>query len=244
MADIKTQVSASINGLTREFDLIAHNLANVSTAGFKRRYNHFSKSLMAQEDALDKSSGKETKAHTAIDFSQGNFVQTGRTLDLALCGKGFFMIETPEGPLYTRNGMFRLNEDSQIVDLAGRIVAGESGPVTIPQAVHESQLSIADDGNIKADGVPLGKLKLVDFEDKETKLTPAGLNCFSAPVNIKPKEAENLIIKQGFQEGSNVQMMEELVDMIMVTRLYESNMKLLSKSGDTSKELLNVAMSG
>lgn len=244
MSDIKTQVSSTINGLTREFDLIAHNLANVSTPGFKRRYNHFSNALIAQENALDKSAGKETKAHTAIDFSQGSFVRTGRTLDLALCGKGFFMIETPQGPLYTRNGTFRLNEDSQIVDLAGRIVAGESGPVTIPQAVDVTQLSVADDGNVSADGVPLGKLTLVDFDENEGKLTPAGLNCFSAPKNIKPGPAENLIIKQGFQEGSNVQMMEELVDMIMVSRLYESSMKLLSKTGDTSKHLLDVAMSG
>lgn len=243
MPDLTAKISSTINGLTSEFDLIANNLANVSTVGYKRRVNDFSKSLMAQEDAIDKKYGKEVTAHTAIDFTQGNFVQTGRTLDMALCGKGFFMIETPDGPLYTRNGMFRLNENSQIVDLAGHIVAGESGPITIPQAVDVSQLSVADDGNISADKVPLGKLKLVDFLENEKKLAPAGLNCFKAPKNIKPETAENVVVKQGFQEGSNVKMMEELVDMIMVSRLYESNMKLISKGGETSKELLNVAMS-
>lgn len=243
MADLTAKISSTINGLTREFDLVAHNLANVSTTGFKRRYNDFSKSLMAQEDALDKSNGIEVKPRTAIDFSQGNFLQTGRTLDMALCGKGFFIIETPEGPLYTRNGMFRLNEDSQIVDLAGRIVAGESGPITIPQAVDVSQVSVAIDGNVSADKVPLGKFKLVDFLDKEKKLAPAGLNCFKAPKNVEPEVAENVMVKQGFQESSNVQMMEELVDMIMVSRLYESNMKLISKGGETSKNLIDVAMS-
>ena len=243
MPEITAQISSSVKGLTREFDLIAHNLANVSTPGFKRRYNDFSKSLMDQEDAASKKNGEKIESHAAIDFTQGNFVETGRSLDVALCGKGFFVIETPQGPLYTRNGMFRLNENGQIVDLAGRIVAGESGPITIPETVGLSQITVASDGSISGAGLPIGKFELVDFQDKQTKLFPAGLNCFQAPKNIEPETAENMIVKQGFQEGSNVQMVEELVDMIMVSRLYEANMKFISKSGETSKNLLDVAMS-
>ena len=243
MPEITTQISSSIRGLTQEFDLIAHNLANVSTPGFKRRYNDFSKSLMKQEDALNNNIGKNSESLTAVDFSQGNFVETGRTLDMALCGKGFFVIETPQGSLYTRNGMFRLNENSQLVDLAGRTVAGESGPISIPETVGLSQISIANDGSITGAGIPIGKFKLVDFQDDEKKLVATGLNCFQAPKKIEPETAENLIVKQGFQEGSNVQMTEELVNMIMVSRLYEANMKFLSKSGETTKNLLNVAMS-
>jgi flagellar basal-body rod protein FlgG len=178
-----------------------------------------------------------------VDFSQGNFIETGRTLDVALCGKGFFVIETPQGPLYTRNGTFRLDENKQLVDLAGRIVAGQSGPVSIPDAVGLSQISVASDGTISGNDIAIGQLKLVDFGDNEQKLVPVGLNCYQAPVNVEPEDAEKLIVKQGFQEGSNVQMVEELVDMIMVSRLYEANMKLLSKSGETTKNLLDVAMS-
>ena len=241
MPEITAQIGSTVKGLTHEFDLIAHNLANVSTPGFKRRYNDFSKSLMVQEDAAN--NGEKTKSHTVIDFSQGNFVETGRSLDMALCGNGFFMIETPQGPLYTRNGMFRLNENGQIVDLAGRIVAGESGPITIPGDVGLSQIIVATDGSISGAGVPIGKFELVDFQGKENKLSPVGLNCFQAPMNVEPETAENIIVKQGFQEGSNVQMIEELVDMIMVSRLYEANMKFISKSGEMSENLLDVAMS-
>lgn len=244
MPEISAQINTTIKGLTREFDLIAHNLANVSTPGFKRRYNDFSKSLIDQENALNAKNGDDTgKQKIAIDFSQGSVVETGRTLDAALCGKGFFVIETPQGPLYTRSGTFRLNDNSQIVDLAGRVIAGTSGPITIPPSVSIEQISIAKDGSISGAGAPIGQFKLVDFQDEEKKLSPTGLNCFQAPKDLEPQPAENLIVKQGFQESANVQMMEELVDMIMVSRLYEANMKFLSKAGEASKQLLDVAMS-
>ena len=244
MPEISTQISSTIKGLNREFELIAHNLANVSTPGFKRRYNDFSKSLAEQQNSLSTDSSQNTSpSATAIDFSQGNFIQTGRELDVALCGKGFFVIETPEGPLYTRNGMFRLNENHLVVDLSGRIVAGQSGPITIPPSVALSQINITTNGSITGPGVSIGQLKLVDFPDKEHKLTPVGLNCFKAPQNLEPEATENIVVKQGFQEGSNVQMMEEMVDMIMVSRLYEANMKFISRNGEMNKNLIDVAMS-
>lgn len=243
MPEISAKISSTLNGLTREFEIIAHNLANVSTSGYKRRVNDFSKSLMAQEAAQRGEKGPELQ--TALDFSQGSFVETGRSLDMALYGNGFFVIETPQGPLYTRHGAFNVNPNGQIVDIAGRIVAGESGPITVPPTVELSQVSVASDGSLSAaGGVPFGKLKLVDFPDKQGKLVTVGLNCFQAPTSLEPEPAKNLIVKQGFQEGSNVQMVEELVDMIMVTRLYEANMKFISTGGETSKNLLDVAMSG
>jgi len=241
MAEISENVKATITGLSREFDLIAHNLANVSTPGFKRRYNDFSQTMTEQLNGGLAADNAEPQ--TVVDFAQGHFIESGRNLDMALCGNGFFVIETPEGPLYTRNGMFRLNENKQLVDLAGRIVAGQNGPIAIPESVGLSQISVTSDGTISGDGVAIGQFRLVDFQDHEHKLIPVGLNCFQAPANIEPEDAEKLIVKQGFQESSNVQMIEELVDMIMVSRLYEANMKLLSKSGETTKNLLDVAMS-
>lgn len=242
MGDLTAQVSSSLNGLTREFNIIAHNLANVSTIGYKRRCNTFSKSLMAQGAGTKAEIDGETDLYATFDFSQGGFIETGRSLDFALCGKGFFVIETPNGPLYTRNGMFRLGQNGQIVDFAGRIVAGKAGPISIPSDVGLSQISVSSDGSISAAGAVAGKFKLVDFKDKEDELIAAGLNCFQAPETAKPLPPENLIVKQGFQESSNVQLVEELVDMIMVTRLYEAHMKFISVGSDTSKSLMNVAM--
>ncbi len=163
-------VTASISALTREFETITHNLANVSTVGYKRRSNAFSKSL---ETNGEYSAGNEDLS-SMFDFSQGSTVETGRPLDLALFGKGFFTVETPDGPLYTRNGMFSRNQNGQIVDSIGRIVAGQSGPITIPGNVGTSQLYVAGDGTIIAGSTTIGKFKLVDFEDNENKLVPTG----------------------------------------------------------------------
>lgn len=244
MSDPVSQMNATINGLTREFDLITNNLANVSTVGYKRTSNAFSKSLLAQSEGIGEAGGGgEAELLSAYDFSQGSFIETGRSLDFALCGKGLFVIETPEGPLYTRNGMFREDKNGQIVDSSGRIVAGESGPITIPPDVGLDQISVSSDGNISGNGLVIGKFKLVEFGENEHKLVSAGFNCFQAPADIKPEVPKNLIVKQGFQEGSNVQMVEELVDMITVSRLYEANMRLMSVGKDTTKSLLNVAMS-
>jgi flagellar basal body rod protein FlgG len=240
MNELAAQMSSSINELTREFNIIAHNLANVSTAGYKRRCNAFSKSLTAQELAAGASG--EVSLNTTLDFSQGEIVQTGRTLDFALCGKGFFVIETPQGPLYTRNGIFHLNQNGQIVDSAGRIVAGEAGPISIPPDIGISQISASSDGSISAGGTPIGKFKLVDFKDGESELAAVGTNCFQAPEGILAKPPENLIVKQEFQESSNVRMVEELVDMMMVSRLYEANTKFVSAQNDVSKSIIDVAM--
>jgi flagellar basal body rod protein FlgG len=242
MADAVSQMNATINGLTREFDVITNNLANVSTVGYKRTSNAFSQSLLAQSEGTGEAGG-EAELLSVYDFSQGSFIETGRSLDFALCGKGLFVIETPEGPLYTRNGMFRLNKNGQVVDSSGRIVAGQSGPITIPPEVGLDKITVSSDGNISGNGVVIDKFKLVEFGENENKLVSAGFNCFQAPADIKPDATKNLIVKQGFQEGSNVQMVEELVDMITVSRLYEANMRLMSAGKDTTKSLLNVAMS-
>lgn len=242
MTDIASQISSTMDGLTREFETIANNLANVSTTGYKRRSNDFSKSLAAQLGQDDAGNADSAGVKSIIDFSQGNTVETGRQLDFALCGKGFFVIETPDGPLYTRHGMFRLNQNGQLVDSSGRTVAGENGPITIPPDTDMSKLAVSTDGNINLNGVAAGKFKLVDFKDDEKKLVPAGENCFMAPNDAKASAADKLVVKQGYQEQSNVQMMEELVDMIMVTRLYESNMRFTSTDKDNSKSILNVAM--
>ena len=142
-------------------------------------------------------------------------------------GKGFFIIETPEGPLYTRNGMFRTNSNGQIVDSEGRTVAGEAGPIMIPAGVGLSQLSVASDGSISAGGTAIGRFSIVDFGADEDKLVPAGANRYRMPEEgIVPVAAEQIVVKQGYLESSNVKMVDELVDMIMdmimVSRLYEA----------------------
>lgn len=241
MSAITDQVSTSIEALTQEFNIIAHNLANVSTVGFKRRCNAFSQSLEAQNP--ESYSPGTIDLNSVFDFSQGSIVETSRPLDFALHGKGFFVIETPEGPRYTRNGIFNTNQNSQIVDSLGRIVAGQAGPITIPANIGISQLNVSDDGTISAGPIAIGKFRLVGFNDNENKLIPTGDSCYRMPdVNVQPVDTQNIIVKQGYQEASNVQIVDELVDMILVSRLYEANMKSLSAEQQASGSLMSVAM--
>lgn len=240
MADSIEQISASVDALLRDFDIIAHNLANVSTTGYKRRCSVFTEALKAQQADTQQQNGSVT-TEAVFDFSQGHIVQTGRPLDFALLGKGFFVIETPEGPLYTRNGTFHTNQNSQIVDSNGRIVAGQAGPIIVPTTIADSQLSVASDGSITAAGTAIGKFRLVDFADNHDKLVPAGASCYQKPEDIQPIIAENIVVKQGYQEASNVRMIDELTNMIIVSRLYEANMKLIAAQKEASSSLISTA---
>jgi flagellar basal-body rod protein FlgF len=240
---IVPQVSSSMDALIREYEIITNNLANVSTTGFKRRCNAFSKLLEKQMTGSNEFSPGKIELNSSIDFSQGNITETGRKLDFALYGKGFFVIETPNGPRYTRNGIFQTDQNGQIVDSQGRIVAGDAGPITIPTDVGISQLSVSKDGNISAAGIPVGKFRLVDFKDNENKLVPTGNSCYRmSDDNIQPVEAENIIVQQGSKEVSNVKMIDELVDMLMVTRLYEANVKFIAARKEIASSITSAAM--
>jgi flagellar basal body rod protein FlgG len=242
MSEIASQVGSAVNGLAREYNIIVHNLANVSTDGYKRRSNTFSKTLTELGAGSKARIGDEADLYSTFDFSQGNFIESGRSMDFALFGKGFFVIETPDGPLYTRNGAFRISENNQIVDQEGRTIAGKNGPIAVPLGTSGSEISVSSDGTISAKGLAIGQFQLVDFKEDEKELVSVGLNCYLPTRKIEPEDAENIVVKQGYKEGSNVQMVEELVDMIMVSRLYAANMKFMTAGKDNSKSLMGVAM--
>lgn len=245
MVNSTGQIGSSISALTREYHNIAHNLANINTTGFKRKVNSFSLELKGQMSGGPEQSpiSGAIRINEALDFSPGTLLGTSRPLDTCINGKGFFEVETPDGPLYTRNGVFQINSNGQLVDLEGRIVAGTDGPIVIPGTVSELQINIAEDGEISADGTLLGKFKIVDFKENEKELVPTGKNCFMAPEGVEPGVAENAMIRQGYRENSNVQRMEELVGLITVSRLYEMNMNLLRKRRENAKAMIDVAKS-
>lgn len=242
MTDIGAQISASLNALTKEFDIVAHNMANVSTVGFKRRCNSFTKVLAAQESSQDSGGDESEETPGVFDFSQGSLTPTGRTLDLALHGEGFFVIETPEGPVYTRHGVFQTNQNGQIVDTTGRIVAGTAGPLIVPPDADVGDVYVTEDGRVLAGQAEVGKLRLVEFLDGQNQLVAVGQNCFQAPKDVTPTDALNVVVKQGYQEASNVRLVDELVNMILVSRMYEANMKLVSVKKDAGSAALGVAM--
>ncbi|HUV41366.1 MAG TPA: flagellar hook basal-body protein [Sedimentisphaerales bacterium] len=242
MSDITAQVSSSVGALTEAFNTITHNLANVSTAGYKRRHSLFSRALEAPQLSQQTQETGKVDFSSRLDFSQGSIVSTERTLDFALHGNGFFVVETPEGPLYTRDGTFLLNQNHQIVNCQGNTIAGQSGAITVPPDVGLSQIYVGSDGSISAGDISIGKFRIVDFKQDQEKLIAVGRNCFSAPAGLNAQDAEDAIVKQGYQEGSNVKLVEELVNMITVSRLYESNMKLVSAKKEMTGSIISLAM--
>ena len=168
-------------------------------------------------------------------------IKTDRAMDLAIQGKGFFVVETPEGPLYTRNGAFQIQRDGRLVDLNGRNVAGADGPIIVPSTVNEQSISVSPDGTLRSGDTALGRLRIVDFGADESGLTAKGFNCFSASADRVPAPAANFVVHQGYQEASNVRSVEEMVNLMVVSRMYETNMSILRKRQDYTRAILSVA---
>jgi flagellar basal-body rod protein FlgF len=244
MEGISAITSTSMEALTKQYQAIAHNLANANTVGYKRRLTAFQQLLEAQVQGTEPATTLSSKVQglVTIDHTQGPMTNTGRALDLAIEGEGFFVIETPQGPLYTRNGSFDANPQGQLVDSLGRTVSGQGGPITLPSGVGLSQITVAQDGTVSVAGQSIGKLAMVRFEDP-AGLEPVGGNCFRAAESMSPETAATVKVWQHFQENSNVNVVEELVGLIAVTRLYEANVKAIEKQDEQMKNLLQVAMS-
>lgn len=247
MSDPIELTTSSMQGLVQQYRTIACNIANAGTIGYKRRRGLFAQSLRNQEaaggvwEAAPYSPSAKLTVSDAVDFSQGRMVNTARPLDLALDGKGFFVIETPQGELYTRNGAFRVSPEGQILDFAGRTIAGSAGPIVVPAGASTVDIQVSRNGQISAGGRRIGELKLVDFEDP-TALIPVGAGTFQAPSSVRPIDPAKVTVHQGFQEASNVRITEEMVDLITVARLYEANVRIIRAEDERMKNLLQVAM--
>lgn len=238
------QIASGLNALMQQLDIVSHNIANANTTGFKRTMSSFQTELKLRMGALEPDQPLNTarvETRQVLDFSQGTLLHTDRSLDVGLDGKGFLVLETPEGPLYTRNGSLQLNLLGQIVDTAGRLVAGENGPIVIPPNISPLEIRIGADGTVSGQGAELGKLRLVDFGEQVNLLTPAGLGALKAPADVQPQPANGLTVRQGCQESSNVKIIQELVNMMSVSRLYETGMNLLRRQRENSQAMLSVA---
>ena len=244
MADAIQATGWSLEALQRQFQAITHNLSNADTVGYKSRRASFARVLepLLQNNPATAGLGGRIVGNISADLTQGALTRTGRALDLALDGEGFFVIETPEGPLYTRSGTFRANEQNQLVDAAGRTVAGDGGQIVIPNTVSTEKVHVSRDGTVSAGGQSIGKLRIVKFDDPG-KLVPLNASCFRAPAGATPQADEQAEVHQGYRETSNVNIVEEMVNLIMVTRMYEANLKTVTVQDERMKSILQVAMS-
>ena len=240
------QVSSSLAALTRQYETVTANLANANTTAYKRQMTAFSQELSRQmgqpaqgtEAAL---SENQVVSTNIVDFTQGALNRTENPLDVAISGNGFFVIQTPQGDRYSRGGSLQLNERGQLVDSMGRMVAGQSGPIIVPPTAGPSSVRIGEDGTVSAGGATLGKLRIV--QAPKDRLEPVGNGCYRLMEGAAAAPAKDFKLHQGFRESSNVNVMEELVSMITVTRLYEAGLKTIHSQDERMKSLLQVASS-
>jgi len=244
MSGAISATASSLSALEQRYVDITHNLSNANTPGYKRRLSVFEAQLQSQLGPAGPGGwdgGGSIRSKLAVDFSQGTLEQTQRPLDVALQGPGFMVIETPQGPLYTRSGCLYVNPQGQIVDAAGRVIAGRDGPLVVPNTVGEGQISFASDGTVSVAGQPIGRLNVVEFETV-SRLEPVGSGCFTAPQDMPPQPAAGTTVQQFHRESSNVNIVAELVNLITVTRMYEANANAVRSQDDQDKTLIQVAM--
>ncbi len=206
--------TAGWESAVRQQEVLAENLAHVSMPGYRARGATF-KTLVASE--LSPPPVRQT-TRSYLDFRPGPIRETGHPLNLAIDGEGFFALQGPSGPVYTRNGSFHRLADGRIVSEGGYPLLGAGGPISVP--AEAQQITVGRDGSLNVDGVQVDQIRLVRFDDGQ-KLQPVGPTLFAAPAGTNEIPATGSII-QGALEGSNVNPAWTLVEMIHSQRFFEA----------------------
>jgi flagellar basal-body rod protein FlgF len=210
------------SGLMREMQVVANNIANISTTGFRREGVVFSE-YVARLDGDPSLSMAQAKTRS-VDLQQAGLSTTGGTFDFAIQGDGFFQVSTPQGPRLTRAGSFTPSATGELVNMDGhQLLDGGGAPVFVPP--DAGQISMAADGTLSANGVPLAKIGLWQPTDPLT-LRHEGGTLFSAS-GMEPAEGATLM--HGMLEDSNVEPVSEIARMIDVQRAYELGQTFLDR---------------
>lgn len=219
------------SGLMREMQVVAHNIANISTTGFRREGVIFAEHIKRMEDAPSLSMATGNARH--MDLRQAGLSQTGAAFDFAIQGEGFFLIETPQGQALTRAGSFTPNAEGELVNLDGhRLLDMGGAPIFVPP--DAGQVALAGDGTLSAKGLPLAQIGLWQPADP-LKMTHQGGTVF---VSDAVEPAEEAMILQGFVEESNVNPISEIARMIAVQRAYEMGQGFLEKEDERMRGVI------
>ena len=212
------------SGLMAEMRVVANNIANANTAGFRREGVIFAEHL----EALDRHGDTLSMAHARgrlLDLGQGVLTQTGNAMDLAIEGDGFFMVETPDGPRLTRAGAFTPSAEGELMNSEGhRLLDEGQAPIILPAGAAD--VVVGADGTLSSNGLPFGRLGLFAAPDPQD-LTRQGGTAFD--FEGTPEPAEEARVRQGFLEESNVDPVFEITRMIEVQRAYELGQSLLDR---------------
>ncbi len=217
---------AGLRAQTQALELAAQNLANINTTGYRAQQALF-RSLLANASGsrlnlLNRAINDfGVLGGSRVDLNPGSLERTGNPLDLGIEGKGFFVIQTERGTLYTRNGNFHVSAKGQLVTAEGDPVMGEQGPISVPSGA----VAISSDGTLSLNGAVAGKLRLVEFPST-SDLMSEGNSYYSAAAATKA--SADTYVRQGMIEGSNVSPVMGFVGLIEVQRQAEMLQRALT----------------
>lgn len=232
--------AAGSTALRARMDVLTNNIVNADTIGYKRDElisSSFASVMIERiNDPYVVNESRELGPYSfgthidevCTDYTQGNMEATGKQTDLAITGDGFFVIGTPDGERYTRSGAFNVDSDGNLVNGDGFYLLGEDGQIN----VGSEDFSVDSKGIVTADGSAKGTIRMVEFQQTSV-LRKQGDNLYYSYGGEIPAAAENSVIMQGYQESSNVDIANEMVDMMTVYRAYEANQKILTMTDET-----------
>ncbi|QIR84013.1 flagellar hook-basal body complex protein [Paracoccus sp. AK26] len=222
-------------GLMAEMRVVANNIANANTTGFRREGVIFAEHLSALDRRGDTLSMAHARGRT-LDLDQGVLTQTNGNYDLAIEGEGFFLVETPDGNRLTRAGAFLPSAEGELMTADGfRLLDEGMAPIVVPAGA--SGVAVGADGTMSANGVAFGKIGIFTAP-QDAQLTHKGGTAFT--IDQQPEPVDDARIRQGFLEESNVDSVFEITRMIEVQRAYELGQSFL----DREDQRIRSAISG
>jgi flagellar basal-body rod protein FlgG len=226
-----TPLKQAMVGQLERNDVVANNLANLNTMGFKKDLLFF--------DLVNGDSKKDARSQLTTDFTQGALKETDNPLDFALSGKGFFTVQTSDGPALTRDGHFKLDGDGILRTQQGFPVLGESGQIILTgDDLNPKDITVTENGEIYLGDEYVDRLLIQDVEDHST-LKKVGANLFVMNDQAEPQQLEKAEVHQGFVEGANVNPAEEMIQLIEIQRKFESMQRMVRAWDETFRRAAN-----
>ncbi|HVW10338.1 MAG TPA: flagellar hook basal-body protein [Bryobacteraceae bacterium] len=246
MDNLGIAAASGLQSRMTSLDMLANNLANSNTVGFKSDREFYG--TFSSEDAQNGVDGGSGAALPVIekqwtDFSPGVMESTGAPLDVAIAGKGFFVVTGPKGPLYTRAGHFKILPGGELASDSGYPVRTPSGGnITIPAG---KTINITKDGQVQADGSTIGQIDVVDFKSTDSLQKTSGASFENADPKNQPTSVKDPDLQQGKLEGSNVPVAYAAMRLVGVMRQFEMLQKAVGISSDMdTKSISEVARVG
>lgn len=225
--------------LRRQMDVVANNLANMSTHGYKSGQMMFVEHLTKSkggESLLTPKLAYVRDIATMTDTKPGAIESTGNPLDVAIQGEGYFVVQTPEGEHYTRNGRLQLDNTGQLVNQLGQPVLADGGAPLI-FAPEDTEIVISQDGTVSTNNGELGKLRVVRFDNDQLLERTSGAQ-FTTTEGNPAQDVDDPTVLQGAVEGSNVEPILEMANMITVHRAYDSVKSFIEREDERQRSMI------